>query len=618
METMEARLDDRSPYAAAAAVVRTIAELSTDLRDDQAVWGAFASWRGADSADYIRTVRRTQHSLFYYQLQHLYEFGTEHVPAGCREDFCFLAGRRFTDATLDETIYPILQVALAQPGQFQTTVADMIRRYLYRFTGSKYRLATDFQPARVVLTLEDRFAEDFGRYVRQFGLEPARCFQNSFNFICGAVDVFASHIIRGYQTTPFAFQISGQRGLLTLPVAEQSAFDYEGLLQTLLGVIQQIHTRQRSEVEERLLESDLVVASSAMRETWNKVRRASQSEEAVLLLGESGTGKTFIAQKIHSLSRRREGPFIQVGLTSDLGSDNIIQSNLFGHERGAFTGATEQKQGLFSLADGGTILLDEIGDASPELQAKLLRVIDTCTFKRLGGVRDIRVDVRIIAATHHSLEALTDAGKFRRDLFYRLNVIPIHVPPLRDQPEAIPALADFLLARITRSPRHLPRKLAPELLPLLQRYPWPGNIRELEHALRHAVAMSDAETLKLADFPSALRLRFQKQDALGAAQASGAGASPEPPMIDLEALRMAIRATDLSAVKAADKKHELPCHIDFAKKAYLAALIEEFQGDLSLIGRYWDRHSEKTLRNLIKSYGLTELLHAARGRTAAV
>ncbi len=617
LEAIEARLDDRSPYAAAAAVVRTIAELSPELEDDEAVWSAFATWRGADSADYIRTVRRTQHSLFYYQLQHLYEFGTEHVPAEHRENFCFLAGRRFTDATLNETIYPILQVALAQPGQFQATVTDMIRRYLYRFTGSKYRLAADFQPTKVVLTLEDQFADDFARYVRQFGLTPARCFQNSFNFICGAVDVFASHIIRGYQTTPFAFQISGQRGLLTLPVAEQSAFDYEGLLQTLLGVIQQIHARQRSEVEERQLESNLVVASSAMRETWNKVRRASQSEEAVLLLGESGTGKTFIAQKIHSLSGRREGPFIQVGLTSDLGSDNIIQSNLFGHERGAFTGASEQKHGLFSLADGGTILLDEIGDASPELQAKLLRVIDTCTFKRLGGVRDIRVDVRIIAATHHSLEALTEAGKFRRDLFYRLNVIPIHVPPLREQPEAIPALADFLLARLTRSPRHLPRKLASELKPLLQRYRWPGNIRELEHALRHAVAMSDAETLKLADFPSALQLSLQKVDVSGIPQVPAEGKSLGPPLIDSDALRLAIRATDLTALKAASKKHELPCHIDFARKTYLAALIEECQGDLTLIGRYWDRHSEKTLRNLIKSYGLTELLQAARARGPA-
>ncbi len=613
----ERRFDDRSPYAAAAAVVRTIAQLSNEFRDDEAVWNAFARWRGAQLDEYVRTVRRTQHSIFYYQLEHLYEFGTEHVPAESRESFCFLAGRRFTDATLDESLYPILQVALAQPGQFQATVVDMIRRYLYRFTGNKYQLAAEYQPANIVLTLQERFAEDAAKYLRQFGLEPARCFQNSFNFISGGMDVFASHIIKNYAGGPLTAQIAGQRGQVLLPVAENSAFDYEGLLQTLLGVIQQIQARQRSEYEERRLESDLVVASPAMRETWNKVRRASQSDEAVLLLGESGTGKTFIAQKIHSLSNRRERPFIQVGLTSDLGSDNIIQSNLFGHERGAFTGATEQKQGLFSLADGGTILLDEIGDASPELQAKLLRVIDTCTFKRLGGVRDLRVDVRILAATHHSLEALADAGKFRRDLFFRLNVIPLHVPPLREQPEAIPALADFLLARITRAPRQLPRKLSPELVPLLQRYPWPGNIRELEHALRHAVAMSDAETLKVADFPGALRLSFQKPAAPRVAPAVAAGAGPEPALIHEDALRLAIRAADVSALNAASKKHELPCHIDFARKVYLAALIEECQGDLSRIGNYWDRHSEKTLRTLIKSYGLTDHLQAARARGSA-
>jgi DNA-binding NtrC family response regulator len=191
------------------------------------------------------------------------------------------------------------------------------------------------------------------------------------------------------------------------------------------------------------------------------------------------------------------------------------------------------------------------------------------------------------------------------------------VPPVREQPEAIPALADFLLARITRSPRQLPRKLSPDLVPLLQHYPWPGNIRELEHALRHAVAMSDAEMLKLADFPGALRLSFQKQTQLTIAAGSSAGAERKPALIDLGALRLAIRATDLSALIATDKKHELPCHIDFARKAYLAALIEECQGDLSLIGHYWDRHSEKTLRSLIKSYGLADCLQTARARATA-
>jgi len=289
-----------------------------------------------------------------------------------------------------------------------------------------------------------------------------------------------------------------------------------------------------------------------------------------------------------------------------------VLSTLFGHERGAFTGATEQKQGLFSLANGGTILLDEIGDASPELQAKLLRVIDTSTFKRLGGVQDIKVDVRIIAATHQPVEAMVRQGKFRQDLYYRLNVIPIQVPPLRDQPESIPALADLLLARVTMTSGN--RKLSPDLRSLLQQYPWPGNIRELEHALRHAVAMSDAEVLKQADLPSAIRTYFLTQPEGRPAPGDTSRAAAATRILDREALRLAIRASDARKVADTAKKHELPCHIDSIRKAHLAILIEECKGDLSLVRHYWDHGSEKTLRNLIRAYELADLLRAVRSR----
>ncbi len=610
--TVQPLLEDRSPYAAAAAAARTIAQLSTELKDEETVWAAFANWRGANLAEYIRSVRNTQHSLFYYQLQHLYEFGKECVPAQFREDFCFLAGRNFGEATLAETLYPMLQVALAEPGQFQATVVKMIEVYLYRFTGNKYQLTAQFQPDKVVLVLQERYSENITRYLRQYGLESTLSFRNSFNFIAGAVNFFGSQIIKSYRTKPFSYETAGLRGFIHLPAAETNVFDYEQLLQTLITFIEQVQSRQRSDFEENRLESDLVIASPAMRETWNKVRRASRSDEVVLLLGESGTGKTFIAQKIHSLSRRKDGPFIQVGLTSDLGSDNIIQSNLFGHERGAFTGATEQKQGLFSLAQGGTILLDEIGDASPELQAKLLRVIDTSTFKRLGGVNDIHVDVRIIAATHRPLEKMAAEGKFRRDLYFRLNVIPIEVPPLREQPDSIPALTEFLLARLARAARRLPAKLSPELVSLLQHYPWPGNIRELQNALRHAVAMCESDKLKMADFPESVCGYFQRHGELAAAVASPGGHGGNGEIIDRHALRLAIRALDPKALKAAARKQDLPCTIQYAKKVYLQTLIEECHGDLALIGQYWDHHSEKTLRSMVHALGLTDCLREAR------
>ena len=607
-------MDDRSHYEVAAAVVREVTRLSKSLPDEDAVWSAFARWRGAQLHEYIQTIRRTRHSIFYYQLQHLYEFGVEHVPAECREDFCLLAGRHFAEMLVGEAIFPMLQVALARPGMFQSAIVEMIRIYLLRFASTKYQLDAEFRQREVLLTVQDSLSALTDHYARQYGLDPQRCFRNSFHFIAGTVDGFTAQMVKDYQPCQFGFSIVGKRGTIRLAVEETSVFNYEGLLRTLLGFLQQIQARQRIEAEETKLENELAVASPLMREAWDRVRRASRCDEVVLLLGESGTGKTFIAQKIHALSPRRQGPFIQVGLTSDLGSDNIVLSNLFGHERGAFTGATEQKQGLFSLANGGTILLDEIGDASPELQAKLLRVIDTSTFKRLGGVQDITVDVRIIAATHQPVEAMVHQGKFRQDLYYRLNVIPIHVPPLRLQPESIPALADLLLARVTRVPGNLPRKLSPELRSLLQHYPWPGNIRELEHALRHAVAMSDAEVLKLADLPSAIRTHFQTLPEGSPAPTDTSRSAAANRIVDREALRLAIRASDPKVVAETTKKYELTCHIDSIRKTYLATLIEECNGDLSLIGHYWDHGSEKTLRSLIRAYDLVDLLYAVRSR----
>lgn len=602
--------DDRSHYDVAAAVVRKVTQLSRDLPNEDAVWNAFARWRGAALGDYIQTIRRTRHSLFYYQLQHLYEFSLEHIPAECRERFCLLAGQHFAETLSNETIFPILQLALAKPGAFQSTLVEMVRMHLLRFAGNKYQLNAELHPEHIRLSIRDTAAGPAGQYLSQYGLNPERCLRNSLHFIAGSVDAFMALIIKDYQPDRCTLNFRDSCGIIHLAVGVGDAFNYERLLQTLVGLIQQVQARQRLEVAETQLESDLVVASPVMREAWDRIRRASQCDEVVLLLGESGTGKTFVAQKIHALSRRRQGPFVEVGLTSDLGSDNIVLSNLFGHERGAFTGATEQKQGLFSLAAGGTILLDEIGDASPELQAKLLRVIDTRTFKRLGGVRDIQVDVRVIAATHQPLEAMVREGKFRKDLYYRLNVIPILVPPLRDQAESVPAVADFLLARLVHSSGQSPRKLSPDLRSLLQHYPWPGNIRELEHALRHALAMSEAETLKLADFPSHIQAHLQSKP--GAPSQDTFPPSANTRILDPEALRLAIRASDPKLVAQSVRKHELPCHIEFVRKACLAVLIDECRGDLSLIGHYWDHHSEKTLRSLVQTYGLADHLQTAR------
>ena len=358
------------------------------------------------------------------------------------------------------------------------------------------------------------------------------------------------------------------------------------------------------------LGSGLVADSSSMQETWKRIRRASLSNELVLLRGESGTGKSFIARKIHALSKRRERPFVEVCLTSDVGSDNMVQSDLFGHEKGAFTGATEQKLGLFALADGGTIFLDEIGDATSALQAKLLRVIETGTFKRLGGTTDLQVDVRVITATNRDLETMVKAGDFREDLYYRVGVIPIQLPPLRERRADIPSLAEYLLGRCQRGRSGVPKRMAAGLAALLVDYPWPGNIRELDHSLRYAVAMAEEPAITTADLPDVVQDALERR-AGPAPLTADATENGERPMIDIAQLRSAIRGMR----PAADTPpHADPAHIEHAKRIWLATLIDECGGDLGLIARFWDRSAEKTLRNQVRAYGLADELAAARAR----
>jgi DNA-binding NtrC family response regulator len=282
------------------------------------------------------------------------------------------------------------------------------------------------------------------------------------------------------------------------------------------------------------------------------------------------------------------------------------------------------------MADGGTIFLDEVGDAAGELQAKLLRVIESSTFKRLGGVEDITVDVRVIAATNRDLEAMVEEGAFRRDLYYRLNVIPVELPPLRERPEDIPALARFLLARATRG-KALPLKLATDLAERLPAHDWPGNIRELDHAMKHAAAMAEGGRIVLGDLPEPVRAAIEKAgEALPAAPVGAARAEPDVPaasrpaaarsgaadgaVINSEALRRAVKSLGPAVEVESEATFEVPAHVDHAKRAYLEVLIDEFGGDFAKMGKLWDRGSEKTLRKLIRTYGLADALDAARAR----
>jgi Nif-specific regulatory protein len=236
----------------------------------------------------------------------------------------------------------------------------------------------------------------------------------------------------------------------------------------------------------------VVGRTAAMQLVFEQVRQVAKWNTTVLIRGESGTGKELVANAIHYNSPRARGPFVKLNCAAL--PDNLLESELFGHEKGAFTGALTQRKGRFELADGGTLFLDEIGEISPAFQAKLLRVLQEGEFERVGGNRTLKVDVRVIAATNRDLERAVASGDFREDLYYRLNVMPIQMPPLRERTEDIPDLARFLVGKIARRQgREL--EITDSAVRLLMRHRWPGNVRELENCLERAAVMSEAGTI---------------------------------------------------------------------------------------------------------------------------
>jgi len=244
---------------------------------------------------------------------------------------------------------------------------------------------------------------------------------------------------------------------------------------------------------------DRIVGDSAPLVAVKSLLRkiASSPASTVLLTGESGTGKDLAAKVIHYNSSRAAKPFMNI--TCSALPEALLESELFGHERGAFTGADRQKRGLFEMADGGTVFLDEIGEMVPALQAKLLRFLEEKTFKRVGGASDIRVDVRVISATNRNLQDEVRQGKFREDLFYRLNVLPIALPPLRDRADDIARLVTFYIDAYNTEFKKRIRGVTPDAMQQLQRYPWPGNVRELRNTVERAMLLAEGETLTAQD-----------------------------------------------------------------------------------------------------------------------
>jgi len=259
----------------------------------------------------------------------------------------------------------------------------------------------------------------------------------------------------------------------------------------------------RDEIRKEHRFDDILAKSQKMLDIFRTISKIAEYKTTVLVAGESGVGKELVARAIHHRSTRRGGPFVAVNCGAI--PENLLESELFGHKKGAFTDAVQDRRGLFEEADGGSLFLDEIGELPLSLQVKLLRVLEEEKIRRVGDVRDIKIDVRIITATHRDLPSETKAGRFREDLFYRLNVLPILVPPLRDRREDIPLLIDHFVARNNTRLGTSIRGLDTESRRLLFEYPWPGNVRELENTIERAMVLAEGDQIVAQDLPERLR-----------------------------------------------------------------------------------------------------------------
>jgi len=327
----------------------------------------------------------------------------------------------------------------------------------------------------------------------------------------GGLDVLAA--IRDRRPDVFVVMMSGNATIETAVQATKlGALDFlEKPISSdkLLITVQNALSYARLSREHRRLRArdradmEMIGASSAMRTIHDKIEKTAPTNGRVLIAGANGTGKELVARAIHEHSRRADGPFIKLNCAAI--PSELIESELFGHEKGAFTGATQQRRGKFELADGGTLFLDEVGDMNPSAQAKVLRVLQENEFERVGGAETIRCDVRVIAATNKDLAAEIAAGRFREDLYYRLNVVPIDLPPLAARREDIAELVPHFLTSVCEANGRRTKTIEPSAVTLLMQYDWPGNVRELKNVVERLVILTgDAELITVADVQGAL------------------------------------------------------------------------------------------------------------------
>ena len=334
------------------------------------------------------------------------------------------------------------------------------------------------------------------------------------------------------------------------------------------------------------LQEGMIGQGPAMRDVYRMTRKVAGSSATVLLLGETGTGKELVAKAIHQLSRRATGPFIRVNCGAL--SESLLESELFGHVKGAFTSAHENRTGRFEAAHGGTIFLDEINSISYTMQVKLLRVLQEHEFERVGDIKTISVDCRIVAATNRDLNEMVDRGQFREDLYYRLNVLPIYLPPLRDRVEDIPSLAEHFAKRFAPDMRRPPLSITPTALECLKNYAWPGNVRELENYIERATVLAPTPELTPDLLPA--HLRGEAPVRLGRAQRNS-----------IEALCTELVSQGLSRVQEEGQAHEQV--MGLIEKELILQVLRSFQGTQTKAASRLGIN-RNTLHKKIDDYGL--------------
>jgi transcriptional regulator with GAF, ATPase, and Fis domain len=352
---------------------------------------------------------------------------------------------------------------------------------------------------------------------------------------------------------------------LATALAEMAAGAWENA--TILGWLQQENERLQTALK---LEHDMLGVSAKMRDLQRQIAKVAPSNSNVLILGESGTGKELIARAIHRNSLRAGGPFVAINCAAL--ADTLLESELFGHEKGAFTGAVTQKKGKLEMAEGGTVLLDEIGELSPVLQAKLLRVLQQREMERVGGTKTIKLNLRVLAATNRDLEGAVKQGAFRQDLYYRLNVVVLKAPALRERPEDTLPLAEHFAKKFACECGRKIMGLAPAARAYLRAYSWPGNVRELENAIERAVVLGSAETILAEDLPEHIRESHPAEVSATLYE---------------EAVEEAKRKVVLKAFEQANYEHEIAAKILGLHPNYLHKLIRtmDLKAELKRAGK---------------------------------